>query len=277
MQGKGFLIYAEGEHYVKQAYLAALSIRASGNEFPVSLVTNNTLNAKQRAIFDQIIDIPWYVESNTVLKTENRWKMYHASPYYETIVLDSDTLVLQNLHSFWNFLNNYNIYFPTRVFTYRKEPVQSDYYRKAFAANSLPNFYNCVHYFKKSDWSKQFFEWVQTVSDNWELFYGKFCAEYYPKEPSMDITTAIASKILDCDLEISNQKQTAPEIVHLKPQVQNWRMPKNRWQNKVGVYLTEDLQLKIGNHRQDSVIHYTEKDFCTDDKIAKYEKQLQCL
>jgi len=275
MKSRGFVIFAEGEEYFRQAYLAALSIRATGNKYPVSVITNCTADTKHRIIFSKIIEIPWYKQDNTLLKTENRWKIYHASPYEETIVLDSDVLVLQDLEYFWNSVENYNLYFPTRVFTYRKELVESDFYRKAFSANDLPNFYNAVHYFRKCDWTKQFYEWVEIVNNNWELFYGNFCKEHYPKQPSMDITTAIVSKILDCDTEISNQKQDMPQLVHMKPRAQRWKNPKSRWQDRVGVYLNENLELKIGNHRQDTVFHYTENDFVTDDIIGKYEKCLK--
>jgi len=61
----------------------------------------------------------------------------------------------------------------------------------------------------------------------------------------------------------------------MKPRAQQWRNPKSRWQDKVGVYLDENLQLKIGNHRQDTVFHYTENDFATDNIIRKYEKCLK--
>lgn len=274
MQNKGFVIFAEGYDYVRQAYLTALSIRASGNQFPVSIVTSDIVPDNFSWIFDKIIKIPWYEPGKSDLKTENRWKIYHATPYEETIVLDSDVLVLQDLEYFWNFVQNYNLYYPTRVFTYRKELVTSDYYRKAFTANNLPNFYNAVHYFKKTDWTKQFFEWVETVTNNWELFYGHFCSEHYPKTPSMDITTAIVSKILDCDTTISNQTQDFLQVVHMKSHAQNWKNPRTSWQDRVGVYLTEDLVLKIGNHRQDTVFHYTENSFATEEIIRKYEKCL---
>jgi hypothetical protein len=275
MEGKGFLIYAEGEDFVKQAYLSALSIKAAENEFPVSLVTNCKVDDRFKWVFDKIIDIPWYETSRYSLAVENRWKLFHATPYYETIVLDADTLVLENLAYAWRLFENYDLFFPTTVFTYRKEKIQSDFYRKAFTANQLPNFYNCVHYFKKEKLTQEFWEWCETVTHNWELFYGHFCSEYYPKEPSMDVTTAIVSKILDCDTVVSNKNQSVVEIVHMKPQIQNWLYTTSSWQDRVGAYLSPDLQLKIGNHRQDSIFHYTEKDFCTWDKIEKYEKRIK--
>ena len=138
MSNKGFLIYASGEEYVKQAYLCALSIIASGNQYPVSIVTDTNVPTK-------------YKKTDSRFHTENRWKLYHATPYEETIVLDSDVLVQQDLGPFWGLMKNYDLYYPTRVFTYRKDLVTSNYYRKAFVANNLPNVYNTLHFFRKCD------------------------------------------------------------------------------------------------------------------------------
>jgi hypothetical protein len=271
---KGFLIYAAGQVYIKQAYLCAMSVLATENSYPVSIVTSDKVPDEYKWVFDKIIDIPWYTETNSRFQTEHRWKLYHATPYKETIVLDADVLVLQNLDYAWNFFKNYDLFYPTNVFTYRKEHVTSDYYRKAFTANGLPNVYNTLHYFKKCDKSKEYYTWVELINNNWELFYGHFCKEYFPKQPSMDITCAIAAKVMDIDTEITNAKQDLPMLVHMKPAIQNWTNVTSEWQTRVGVYLTDDLKLKIGNHLQDTVFHYTEESFVTDNIIEKYE---QCL
>lgn len=275
MSSKGFLIYAEGAEYVKQAYLAAMSIRATQNSFPVSIVTSDIVPKEYKWAFDKIIDIPWYTPSDGRFKTEHRWKLYHATPYEETIVLDADVLVLQNLDYLWGFFKNYDLYYPTRVFTYRKDLVTSDFYRKAFTANNLPNVYNTLHYFKKCEKSKEYFAWVELINNNWELFYGHFCKEHFPKQASMDVTCAIAAKIVDIDTEITNAALDVPVIVHMKPAIQGWTQKCSDWQTRVGTYLTDDLKLKIGNHLQDTVFHYTEDSFVTNEIIRKYESCLK--
>ena len=47
MKSKGFVIFADGEAYVEQAYLAALSLTATDNAYPVTLITNNTFINKK--------------------------------------------------------------------------------------------------------------------------------------------------------------------------------------------------------------------------------------
>jgi len=274
LPNRGFLVYASGETYVKQAYLCALSLKASGNQYPISIVSNDNISDTYKKVFDKVIDIPWYKKTNSRFQVENRWKLYHVSPYEETIVLDTDILVQQDLEHFWSLMENYDLYYPTRVFTYRQELVTSNFYRKAFVANNLPNVYNTLHFFKKCDKSKQYFTWVELISNNWELFYGNFCKNFYPKMPSMDVTCAIAAKILDIDTEITNAKHDMPLIVHMKPAIQGWKNSVSEWQSRVGVYVSNDLKLKIGNHLQDSIFHYTENNFVTDDIIRKYEKCL---
>ena len=273
---EGFVIFADGEPYVKQAYLCALSLKASKNTKPICVVTATPVSAKQKSVFDYVLDIPWYKNDDSFLKVNNRWKLYHATPFDKSIVLDSDTLVLNNLDYFWNYLQAFDVYFPSKVFTYRQECVNEakNHYRRAFQANNLPNLYNSVHFFRKSAFAQEFYKWVELVTNNWELFYGHFCKEHYPKEPSMDITVAIVSKILDCDNKVTNYKQQMPNLVHMKPFIQNWQSNISRWQDRVGVYLTPDLELKIGNHRQNTVFHYTENDFCRDDIIEKFENKV---
>jgi len=277
MNTRGFLIYAEGKEYVKQAYLCAMSIKASGNKYPVSIVTNDKILKKYETVFDKVIEVPWYAASDSRFKSEHRWKLYHATPYDQTIVLDSDVLVLDDQDSFWKFLDNYDLYFPCRVFNYRNTRVDeaTDPYRKAFRDNNLPNFYNAVHYFRKSELAQEFYKWAELVTNNWQLFYGNFCKEHYPKEPSMDITTAIVACIMDIDDDISNRGHSAPYIKHMKPGLQGWQSTPATWQGVVGVYLTDSLRLKIGNHLQEGVFHYTENDFVTAEIIRKYELWLK--
>lgn len=269
---KGFLVYAKGKEYVEQAYLLALSIKATGNSYPVSIVTDDKITKKTAKVFDKIIPVPWNEnEDTTRYQTLSRWKLYHVSPYTQTIVLDTDILVLQNIDEWWSFLSKYKLFFVSKAFTYRNEVIDNDYYRKAFTANLLPNIYSGFHYFEKSDYAHSFFKWTEIVNYNWELFYGHFCQEFYPHAPSMDITNAIVSKILDIDQEVINVKINFLHFVHMKPQIQNWLLPLPDWENKVGIYLTKSLDLIIGNFKQHGIFHYASSKFVTNDIIKSYE------
>jgi hypothetical protein len=183
-------------------------------------------------------------------------------------------LILQDLTTWWDFLGNYDIYFPSNVYTYRGEIITSDFYRKAFTANNLPNLYVGLHYFKKCDTAHKFYEWLEIVSKNWKDFYDIFLKENKPKHQSMDVNTAIVATILDCEDSITNKKTSFPTFVHMKPMVQNWMQETTRWQDLVGVYINRDCELKIGNYIQNGVFHYTEKDFVTEAVVERYRNKL---
>jgi len=140
---RGFVMLAQNNDYdyVLQSCLCAMSIHATNEFAKVSLITNDNVPTKYKKYFDKIIPIPWTENKDTSLakSSSERWKIYHATPYKETIVLDSDMLVLQNIHSWWEFLSNYDLYFVSKTQTYRGDTVHDTYYRKAFIANNLPN------------------------------------------------------------------------------------------------------------------------------------------
>lgn len=276
---KGIVMLAQNSeyNYVEQACLCAMSIAATNPEEKVSLITNDKVPAKYKKFFDQIINIPWTEnkDSSDSKSSSERWKIYHATPYDETIVLDTDMLVLQDISAWWKFLDNYDLYFASNVLTYRGETVTSDYYRKAFTANNLPNLYIGFHYFKKGEKAHEFYKWVELVINNWELFYGQFVPEHYPKNCTMDVTSAIVAKILDCDKDITNPLVKYPTFTHMKPFIQNWEHPAESWQKRVGTYLTDDLTLTIGNNVQQGIFHYVEKDFASPKILDTYYKYLE--
>ena len=105
---QGYLVIAQNNanDYVRQAYALALSIKATQpNINNISLVTDDTVPEQYLSAFDKIIPIPFGdAASSSSWKVENRWKLYHASPYDETIVLDVDMLVLDNIENVWKFV-----------------------------------------------------------------------------------------------------------------------------------------------------------------------------
>ena len=95
--------------------------------------------------------------------------------------------------------------------------------------------------------------------------------KHRPKIVGTDEAFALAAKILDVQDQISYELDF-PKVVHLKPMVQNWPWSADRVTDHIGFYFNEDAQLKIGNYKQDSIIHYVEKDLMTDEYINILEE-----
>ena len=272
--GNGFCLLAQNNSttdYVKQAYALAVSIHKFNKGQNISLITNDSVPKKYKTVFDNIIKIPWTDQAHeSDWKIENRWKVYHASPYKHTIVMDVDMLVFHDITHWWQELEKRDLFFVSNVKNYRDELVTSRYYRRTWDENNLPNLYSGIYYFKTSKPAHEFFDFLELIMINWELFYGKFASNYYQKWCSFDLSCSIASKILDNTLEITDAKSFI-SFTHMKPQCQGWIDVPEKWTNVLGSYITKDKSLIIGNHLQRNILHYVEDEFLTDKILHRLE------
>jgi hypothetical protein len=271
---KGFCILAQNNsttNYVKQAYALALSIHKFNSEQKITLITNDYVENKYKKIFDKILEIPWDDDSKGEdWKINNRWKIYHISPYEETIVMDADMLVLENIEHWWNYLEKRDLFFVSEVKTYRGETVTSNYYRKMFTANELPNLYSGIHYFKRSDDNKTFFVLLELIVKNYEKFYEWYAPNSRQDFCSIDVSAALACKILGNQGYIT-EKNSFVTFTHMKPNIQNWTKTKSNWTDNIAYDFENTGKLYVGNFLQKGVFHYVKNDFLNNEILETLE------
>jgi hypothetical protein len=270
---KGYLIFAQNNDstdYVRQAYALALSIKhTQPNINSVTLCTLDKVNDKYKKVFDHILEIPGKDDAqDSGWKVENRWKALKMSPYEETVVLDADMLFTRNVELWWKNLSNYDISFTGNVIDYRKNVVTDDFYRKTFVKNELPNIYSAFYYFKKTQATADFFKMFQIVAHNWGEFYSEVCPKNKPQHMSIDVSTAVAAKVLGLQDTICNNFTT---FVHMKPAIMQWEHRRPKWYGNIPVNVLDNMDILIGNLNQEPIIHYVEDDFLTDEILKKYE------
>ena len=272
---KGFCLLVQNNDktdYVRQAYALALSLHRYNKDQKISLITNDEVPTEWKHVFDQISPIPWSDDAEDKdWKIQNRWKVYHASPYNETIVLEADMMILNDITHWWEELAKRDLFFVSNVRTYRDEVITNRFYRKTFDANDLPNLYSALHYFKKGNAAKEFYNLLEIIVNNWQLFYGKYAPEEYQKWCSIDVSAAIASKILGNEKDITDPNSYIT-FTHMKPAVQGWYNIPSKWTKVIGKYYTDEGNLFLSNYLQTRVLHYVEDEFLTDTIIEKLEK-----
>lgn len=179
---KGIVLFARNNSeidYVKQAVFSCKKIKEC-LDLSVTLITDNQLylekNFKNHK-FDNIIlvnDDKNYTNkkyydgsfSKRVLefKNSNRSSVYDLTPYEETIVLDTDFIITNNIfEKCFEQHNDFLIYdSATDIFTNR------DNYEFQYINDSGPKFYwATAFYFKKTYTNKIFFNLVKHVQENW--------------------------------------------------------------------------------------------------------------
>lgn len=288
-QTYGYFTIAQGKEYQRMAYALALSLlltqKEGRNKLAIGVAKEEKIlvNPKIKEVIgaENIIEIPWKDHAaQSKWKLENEWKSIYMSPFDHTIKLDADMLFLSDKSHWFDYLEGSKMVFATDVRTYRGDLVTSDYYRKVFTQNSLPNVYSAYFYFDKSEESYEFFKLCETIFNNWRKFFFEFFdPEYRPSYVSTDVVFGLAAKILDVE-SLNKHKALSkefPTFVHMKSQLQHWpndTLMNEDWTKMIQIYFNNDCQLKIGNYLQTLPFHYFVKEFLTDDIIVRMEKKL---
>jgi len=258
--------------YLKLAYALALSIKNTQKQGydKVALVIDNKSRLKA-------IKSPWVFNEIIEWNQESFWDgrswMDKLSPWDCTVCLDADMLFTSDYsHQIDYFVENCELYIPARAYTYRNEEITSNFYRKTFTANELPNLYSFFTFFKKdSSLANNFFNLGRYIIKNANEFKNAFLSKHRLTILGTDEAFSLSAKFLDIADQVSYDLNF-PRVIHMKPMIQDWPWNTERWTDQVGFYLNIDGNLKIGNFQQNDIVHYVEKDLITDEIINILEE-----
>lgn len=273
----GYLIVvatSSNANYVAMAYALAMSIKNTQKPGydKVALVIDDLESLKEFKstwVFDYVIQ--WNKETFW----DGRSWMDKLSPFEHTVCLDADMLFLRD-YSHWidYFVENCDLYLPNKAYNYRGTLANDDFYRRTFRENELPNVYSYYTFFKKdSEISKEFFELGRYIIKNPIEFSNVFLEKYKPKVLGTDEAFALSAKILGIEGDVTYNLDF-PKIVHMKPMLQDWPWPAEKWSDHVGFYFNDNTNLKIGNYHQDSIVHYVEKDKIDTEILSVLEEKI---
>lgn len=159
---RGVLTIAFGHtSYVGMAKSLGQSLKLHAPSLPTAIVTDS-LDPELRQFFTHII--PYRSEFGS----DVRQKLYlpQYSPFEETLFIDSDSLVLTNLDSFWKAFEGKYFGVPgwRALRKGEQDPyVEVDFILEHFALDKLPKFNGGAYYFTRSAETNRFFETVQQI------------------------------------------------------------------------------------------------------------------
>lgn len=257
--------------YLEQAYYLALSLRATQSgvnnlSIMIDEPTKKLIKSKHTKVFDHIVDIPWQDEAQqSEWKINNKWKVYYATPYQETVLLDTDMVFPTDVSHWWPIMAQQDFWATTTVKTFRGQDVKNTKYRSAFVDNELPNIYSAFMYFKKSDLASEIFKLSEHIFHNWQRFYHLYLPKSKPKHVSGDVVFALAIKILGYEHLTTRQNITSmPTFVHMKGELQEIPYLTNDWSDRIPSNFSQPDQLLVGNFLQSYPFHYVDKDWISN-------------
>ena len=196
---KGFLWFCQNNDktdYVALSRELARTIKRYNPDSKICVVTD----AASR------FDSP-YVDEIRVLKRDdsqghsqkfgNEYKAFALSPFTHTIKLEADMMWTANTGWWWHYLCQHDLVFAVDCLDYREQPVKDTAYRKLFYNNHLPNIYNGLMYFRKSERAKRFFDLAGDIARNWDTEGARLLKNCFDPYPTTDVVYALAYRIMD--------------------------------------------------------------------------------
>lgn len=192
---QGVLIFAQNNadiDYAKIALFAARRVKQYLN-VPVSLVTDSkewllTSQPDADQVFDQIITSftdtaqtkrfhdGTLASKNLVWKNLNRSDAYELSPYTETLVIDSDYIISSNnLSNIWNSQHEFLIYKDSFDLAQWRDDSSFRYLNQL----SIPFYWATAFYFKKTAFTRSFFDIVKYIKENWNYYRALYTIDSY--------------------------------------------------------------------------------------------------
>lgn len=220
---KGILVFARNNaqiDYCKQAYFLAKRVREY-LDLPTSIVTDSTeylLSTYPDAtdVFDKIISIVWKeddITENTTLsnhedhkirtfydgtliekklqfKNETRTLAYNVSPYEETLILDTDVVICNDVFKqCFNQTHNFLIY----KTSYDLADIDRANVFERVSDTSVDFYWATCVFFRKTPANKVFFNLLQHIQENWQHYNNVFQINtpYYRNDYSFAIAIHI--------------------------------------------------------------------------------------
>jgi hypothetical protein len=244
---KGFVIMAQDTEQIKYTKCAEVLRKSILRVMPDANVTIITSDMLPHG------DLGGY---------KNDWQVYDASPYDETIKLEADMYIPSNIDYWWDVLANRDVVVSSTIRNFKQEISNVRVYRRFIDDNKLPDVYNAITYFKKSEGAETFFSLVREVFENWEDY--KAILKCNPsEEASTDWVYAIACHIMGIE-KTTLPQFTGMSMVHMKQYVNG-----NPTENWTDTFIYECLpdQIRVQTVPQQYPFHYHIKNF--SDKILE--------
>jgi len=282
---RGYIVIAQntkGIDYLQQAYALALNLKLTQSKVSnltvcVDPATKKKITAKHKEVFDNIVDIPWKdAAKGQTWKVHNKWKYLYMTPYEETVVLDTDMIFPTDVSHWWDIMSQHDVWATSKVRTYRGDVVTSDYYRKYFSLNKLPNVYTAFFYFKQSELASELFAMAEIIFQHWQRMFYKYMPAGKPDWISGDVAFALAMQLLGIEEQcIRDNVSELPTFVHMKSHIQdiNGATITDKWTDSLPTYYKSYKDFKIANFQQTLPFHYVEKEWLTKDMVAQLETE----
>lgn len=260
---RGYVVLAQNTNstnYVECAEALALTLKHTNPDANITLISDDVSTSKY---FDKVVNLPYGdLAINSDWKLINDYQVYEASPYDETIKIEADMFVTSNMDYYFDMFNHMDVCVCDTIRDRKGNISDSLFYRQFITDNKLPNVYNALTYFKKTEQAQTFFSMVREFFNNWDD-YKSILVCNTDEVATTDWVYSLACHIMGVD------KTTIPNgfsMVHMKQMI-NF----NDLEDWTKEFVYEFDPFRIQTITQTYPVHYHVKSFAKHIK-AYYDR-----
>ena len=250
VEEQGYVIVAintDATDYVACAVRLADSLKRFHPTASVCLITDNEYT---NPVFDHVRILPAVDRTNL---WANDWQVFKLSPYRETVKLEADMLVASEIDHWWPLFRNRDVVISTGCRNWQDQISNSRHYRRVFDENHLPDVYNAITYWRRSQTATEFFRLVRNIFENWNQY--RTLLKFADDVPSTDLVYAMAAQIVGPE-QCTLPADFSPTIVHMKQHIAGTQA--GNWTQEL-VWETDPL--RINTVAQWGMFHYHNKEW----------------
>jgi hypothetical protein len=280
---RGYLTHAfnsRGVDYLRMAYCLALSLRLTQSAtagLTVIVPRSQPIPGHYLDVFDHVVRIPDvrpdFVRRNW--RVDNYVRMFELTPYEQSVTLDADTLLFDDVSDWWDQLAPADVVGGTAV-TYRGAPIMYNPLRKNLYRIGLPDLHNGFLFFRRGPVAEQLFSTMTGYLADWagtcRRHFGELDVPF-----SSDCALLLAIRDNGLEQAVRGPVPGLPRFVHMKACLQGWPGVaefEREWRPYARHRFDANLRLHIDEVRIRDPFHYHVRDFVTDDLLQRYEAQV---
>ena len=272
---QGYTIFgissAGNDGNIKAAYALSVSLKLAdpARETCVVVASFNDVPKKYKNGFDYIVELPFgrteHDHGNIMI---DWWQIYHCTPFDETMTIHNCSIAIDNIEMLWDQTDDTNLAFATAKDF--RGTIRPDIERiVAQQHNDIPAFSANLVYFRKNIHTQEFFKLADPVFRNWRDVYRDILTEHRPIDFDLDLMCNITADMLGATypvLDLFDYTNLKINFLFNPATSDDNRVP---WESQYVCWVTNNLQIKINNHRQTGIFYYGNPEFLTKGIMGK--------
>jgi hypothetical protein len=271
---QGYVFFGINDHdpvkNVECAYALSVSLKLADPQRETCVIVDDfdAVPKRYEDGFDYIIKLPYgRTETNHHNFRIDWWQIYYATPFDETIYLDTYTIAVSDVGSLWDIASKTDMIFG-KAHDYRGDFQRDNQRFVPQDRNSILAFDAGMVYFRKDLESSEFFKMADPVFRGWRDIYRDTLTEYRVDDFNHTLMVNMVARLIGIDvLEDPLFDYTDLSIDF------TWNPEKetesDAWFDNLNIWYTNNNELKINNHNQRGIVRYDNPKFITRDIIQK--------